>query len=41
MNQHDLLPIGGSDAHNEVIGKTGLNEAEYQDFAAALTNSMS
>ncbi|MFB6185984.1 MAG: PHP domain-containing protein, partial [Halobacteriaceae archaeon] len=41
MKQNNLLPIGGSDAHNDVIGKTGLSKAEYQDFDAALTNSMS
>lgn len=33
---HDLLPIGGSDAHDDSVGTTGLPRAAYDRVAARL-----
>jgi predicted metal-dependent phosphoesterase TrpH len=34
--EHDLLLTGGSDAHDDVLGRAGLDESDYQTFAARL-----
>jgi len=34
--EHDLLLTGGSDAHDDVLGRAGLDDAGYQKFAAHL-----
>ncbi|MCD2200581.1 PHP domain-containing protein [Halobacterium sp. KA-4] len=36
IDEYDLLPAGGSDAHGREVGKTGLDEAAYADFRARL-----
>lgn len=36
IRAHDLLPTGGTDAHDERLGLAGLDEAEYRRFRAAL-----
>ncbi len=36
IDQYDLLPLGGSDAHDETVGITGLNRAEYDRFRGQL-----
>ncbi len=34
---HNLVPTGGSDAHEDVLGKAGLSKAEYRHFRSAVT----
>jgi predicted metal-dependent phosphoesterase TrpH len=36
VEEYDLLVTGGSDAHDEVLGKAGLDREEYRRFRAAL-----
>jgi len=35
-DDHDLLVTGGSDAHGETLGATGLSQAAYEPVAAAI-----
>ncbi len=34
---HNLVPTGGSDAHNDVLGEAGLSKEEYRHFRSAVT----
>jgi predicted metal-dependent phosphoesterase TrpH len=34
--ENDLLLTGGTDAHDDVLGRAGLDESDYQTFAARL-----
>jgi hypothetical protein len=36
VERHDLVVTGGSDAHDDVLGRAGLGEADYQRFRATL-----
>jgi hypothetical protein len=36
IEEYDLLVTGGSDAHDDELGKAGLNREEYRRFRAAL-----
>lgn len=36
IDRHDLVPTGGSDAHDETLGLAGLDDARYRRFRAAL-----
>ncbi|MUV60122.1 PHP domain-containing protein [Halobacterium sp. CBA1126] len=36
IEEYDLLPAGGSDAHGRELGKDGLDEAAYADLRARL-----
>ncbi|PSP75738.1 PHP domain-containing protein [Halobacteriales archaeon QS_1_68_20] len=36
IREYDLLPTGGTDAHEETLGVTGLDAAEYEQFRSAL-----
>ena len=36
IERYDLLVTGGSDAHDETVGKAGLDRSEYRSFRAAL-----
>jgi predicted metal-dependent phosphoesterase TrpH len=36
IEDHDLLPTGGSDAHGESVGETGLDERAWKRVRAAL-----
>jgi predicted metal-dependent phosphoesterase TrpH len=36
VDRHDLLVTGGSDAHEEVLGRAGLGADDYRRFRAAL-----
>jgi predicted metal-dependent phosphoesterase TrpH len=36
VERHDLLVTGGSDAHDEALGKAGLDRSDYRRFRAAL-----
>lgn len=36
MERHDLIPTGGSDAHDDVLGREGLDRAGYERVSAAL-----
>jgi predicted metal-dependent phosphoesterase TrpH len=36
IERYDLLATGGSDAHDETLGKAGLDRADYRRFRAAL-----
>jgi predicted metal-dependent phosphoesterase TrpH len=36
IERYDLLATGGSDAHEETLGKAGLDRDEYRRFRAAL-----
>lgn len=36
IDVHDLLVTGGSDAHDETLGKAGLDRRDYRRFRAAL-----
>lgn len=36
MADHDLLATGGSDAHDDTLGRAGLDEADCREFCAAL-----
>lgn len=33
---YDLVPTGGSDAHDDVLGKAGLSKEEYRHFRSAM-----
>ncbi len=35
--EHDLLATGGSDAHDDVLGRAGLDEDDYDRFRARLS----
>lgn len=34
--EHDLVPTGGSDAHDDVLGRAGLSKPEYRHFRSAV-----
>ncbi|WP_158058331.1 PHP domain-containing protein [Halorussus halophilus] len=34
---HDLVPTGGSDAHDHTLGKAGLSKPEYRHFRSAVS----
>ena len=34
---HDLVPTGGSDAHDRTLGRAGLSKPEYRHFRSAVT----
>ncbi len=34
---HNLVPTGGSDAHDDALGKAGLSKAEYRHFRSAVS----
>ncbi|WP_135827554.1 PHP domain-containing protein [Halorussus halobius] len=34
--EHDLVPTGGSDAHDDVLGRAGLSEPEYRHFRSSV-----
>ena len=34
---HDLVPTGGSDAHDRTLGKAGLSKPEYRHFRSAVS----
>jgi predicted metal-dependent phosphoesterase TrpH len=36
IERHDLIPTGGSDAHDDVLGREGLDRAGYERVSAAL-----
>jgi predicted metal-dependent phosphoesterase TrpH len=36
IERHDLIATGGSDAHEETLGKAGLDRKDYRRFRAAL-----
>jgi predicted metal-dependent phosphoesterase TrpH len=36
LDAHDLVPIGGSDAHDETLGVAGLDSGAYQRFRSAV-----
>jgi len=36
IREHDLVPTGGTDAHDTELGRAGLDEAGYRPIAAAL-----
>jgi predicted metal-dependent phosphoesterase TrpH len=36
IERHDLIATGGSDAHEETLGKAGLDREDYRRFRAAL-----
>jgi predicted metal-dependent phosphoesterase TrpH len=35
--ENDLVPTGGSDAHDDVLGKAGLSKPEYRHFRSAVS----
>jgi hypothetical protein len=35
MQAYDLVATGGSDAHDETLGRAGLDRVGYQRFRAA------
>ncbi|USZ69616.1 PHP domain-containing protein [Halorussus salilacus] len=35
--EHDLVPTGGSDAHDDVLGRAGLSKPEYRHFRSAVS----
>mgnify|MGYP006284159637 CR=1 FL=1 len=37
--EHDLVPTGGSDAHDDDLGRAGLSKAEYRHFRSAVSVS--
>lgn len=37
IEKYDLVPTGGSDAHEETLGVAGLSQAEYRRFRSAVT----
>jgi predicted metal-dependent phosphoesterase TrpH len=36
MVEHDLIPTGGSDAHDDELGKAGLSKPEYRHFRSSV-----
>jgi predicted metal-dependent phosphoesterase TrpH len=36
VDAHDLVRTGGSDAHDNVLGKAGLTPSEYREFCGAI-----
>ena len=38
--EHDLIPTGGSDAHDDVLGKAGLSKPEYRHFRSSVDLSL-
>ncbi|MCL9814706.1 PHP domain-containing protein [Natranaeroarchaeum aerophilus] len=36
IREHDLVPTGGTDAHETELGRAGLDETEYRSIAAVL-----
>ena len=40
IERHGLLATGGSDAHDDVLGRAGLDEPEYETFRERLSASL-